>query len=149
VRKRLVAAAIAATALAFAGATAHADGRHAINLVEAHPDLQPTFVDTGTPGLSVGDVAIHRDQVNRPNGASAGTITQVCTLVELGSNPFTSTYECSGSIALKNGTITMAGPFVPAQPEATAAITGGTGDYRGARGEIVVRAEADQIVVKL
>ena len=43
----------------------------------------------------------------------------------------------------------MPGPFVPAQPESTAAITGGTGEYRTARGEIVVRAEADQIVVKL
>jgi hypothetical protein len=43
----------------------------------------------------------------------------------------------------------MQGPFVPAQPEGTAAITGGTGEYRTARGEIVVRAEADQIVVEL
>jgi hypothetical protein len=41
------------------------------------------------------------------------------------------------------------GPFVPAAPEQAAAITGGTGEYRTARGEIVVRAEADQIIVKL
>ena len=43
----------------------------------------------------------------------------------------------------------MAGPFVPARAENVAAITGGTGAYRGARGDITVRAETDEIVVKL
>ena len=43
----------------------------------------------------------------------------------------------------------MEGPFVPAAPESVAAITGGTGAYSTARGEIVVRAKADQIIVKL
>ena len=43
----------------------------------------------------------------------------------------------------------MEGPFTPSQPESVAAITGGTGAYRTARGEIVVRAEADQIIVRL
>jgi hypothetical protein len=148
VPKRLIAAALAVTALALAG-TAQADGKHQIRLTEAHPDLQPTFVDTGKPGPSVGDLVIARDDVLHENGAPAGKFTQVCTLVELGSNPFTSTFECSGSIALKDGTITMQGPFVPAQPEGTAAVTGGTGAYRTARGEIVIRAEADQIVVRL
>ena len=142
--------ALAVAALALAGtASAHDGPGKTIKLVEAHKDLQPTFVDTGKPGPSVGDIVVARDGVLRENGAPAGMFTQVCTLVELGSNPFTSTYECSGSIALKDGTITMQGPFVPAAAEATAAITGGTGDYRTARGEIVVRAEADQIVVKL
>jgi Allene oxide cyclase barrel like domain len=148
VPKRRIAAALAVAALAVAGSAQAHDGR-TIKLVEAHPDLQPTFVDTGKPGPSVGDVVVARDGVSRESGASAGTFTQVCTLVELGSNPLTSTYECSGSIVLKGGTITMQGPFVPAQPEGTAAITGGTGDYRGARGEIVVRAEADQLIVRL
>ena len=149
-----IGAALAVAALALAGtASAHNAPSHApgktIKLVEANKELQPTFVDTGKPGPSVGDMVVARDDVLRENGAPAGKFTQVCTLVELGSNPFTSTYECNGSITLKDGTITMQGPFVPAQPEGTAAITGGTGQYQGARGEIVVRAEADQIVVKL
>ena len=63
--------------------------------------------------------------------------------------PFTSTFECTGSITLKDGTIAMEGPFSPSQPEAVAAITGGTGRYSTARGEIVVRAKADQILIKL
>jgi hypothetical protein len=148
VPKRLIAAALAATALALAG-TAQADGKHQIRLTEAHPDLQPTFVDTGKPGPSVGDVVVARDGVNRESGAPAGTFTQVCTLVAVGINPLTSTYECSGSITLPDGTITMQGPFVPAAAEQSAAVTGGTGAYRTARGEVAIRAEADQIVVKL
>ena len=148
-------AALAVAALALAG-TASADTTdkahghdNTIRLVEAHKDLQPTFVDTGKPGPSVGDVAVARDEVLGENGSPAGTFRQVCTLVDLVGGPFTSTFECTGSIALKDGTITMEGPFVPAAPEQAAAITGGTGAYRTAHGEIVVRAEADQIVVRL
>ena len=43
----------------------------------------------------------------------------------------------------------MEGPFTPSAAENIAAITGGTGRYTTARGEIAVRAEADQIIVKL
>ena len=121
----------------------------AIQLIEANKELQPTFVDTGKPGLSPGDIVVARDEVLHSNGSPAGSFRQVCTLVDPASNPFTSTYECSGSIALKNGTITMQGPFTPAQPEQAAAITGGTGEYRTAQGEIVMRAEADEIIVRL
>ena len=151
-----IGAALAVAALALAG-TASADttershGSHdrTIRLVEANKELQPTFVDVGEPGPSVGDVVVARDDVLRENGTPAGAFRQTCTLVDLTGNPFTSTYECTGSIALKDGTITMAGPFTPSDPESVAAITGGTGDYRTARGEIVIRAEADQIIVKL
>ena len=115
---------------------------------QADKTLQPTFVDTGTPGPSAGDLAVIHDGVLL-NGAPAGSYNQVCTLAALGASPFTSEFECIGSITLKDGTITMAGPFVPAKAEQSAAITGGTGEYRTARGEVVIRAEADQIVVKL
>jgi hypothetical protein len=149
---RTLAAALAVGALALAG-TASAHPGHGpakpIKLVEAHKDLQPTFVDTGKPGPSVGDVAVARDEVLRPDGTSAGTFRQVCTLVDLVGNPFTSTYECTGSLALAGGTITMEGPFTPAAAEQSAAITGGTGAYAMARGEIVIRAEADEILVEL
>ena len=151
--KRSLAAGLAVAALALAGTASadpgHAHHGHTIKLVEAHKELQPTFVDTGQPGPSVGDIVVARDDVLRPGGSAAGTFRQVCTLVDLGSNPLTSTYECTGSIALKDGTITMEGPFVPAAPESAAAITGGTGAYKTARGEIVVRAEADELLVRL
>jgi hypothetical protein len=151
-----IGAALAVAALALAG-TASADtadksqGSHerTIRLVEANKDLQPTFVDTGTPGPSVGDLAIHSDQVLHEDGTPAGSLRQVCTLTDLVGGPFTSTFECTGSITLKDGTISMEGPFTPSDDESVAAITGGTGQYRAAHGEIAVRAKADQILVKL
>ena len=154
--RKTIGAALAVAALALAG-TASADtaekshGSHdrTIRLVEANKELQPTFVDTGKPGPSVGDIVVARDEVLREDGSQAGTFRQTCTLVDLTDNPFTSTYECAGSIALQDGTITMEGPFTPSQPESVAAITGGTGRYSTAQGEIVVRAEADQILVQL
>ena len=143
--------AILATALAFAGlvaGSAHADGRHVIRLTEAHPDAQPTFVDTGKPGPTVGDVAVFRDDVLR-GGETAGAFREVCTVVDLAGGPATSTFECTGSLALKEGTISIEGPFTPAAAEQAAAVTGGTGAYRGARGEVAIRAIDDTFVVKL
>ena len=154
--RKTIGAALAVAALALAGTasadtTAKSHGSHdrTIRLVEAHKDLQPVFVDTGKPGPSVGDLAIHSDAVLREDGSPAGTFRQVCTLTDLVGGPFTSTFECTGSITLKDGTIAMEGPFTPSQAENVAAITGGTGRYSTARGEIAVRAEADDIVVKM
>jgi hypothetical protein len=150
VPNRGLAAVLGVAALAFAGtASAHDnhDGR-TLELTEVSQALQPTFVDTGKPGPSAGDLAVIHDGVLR-NGAAAGSYNQVCTLTALASSPFTSEFECVGSITLEDGTITMAGPFVPARAEQSAAITGGTGAYRTARGEVVTRAEADELVVKL
>ena len=149
-------AALAFAGTAYAGSADGADRPHGtqshhqtIRLVEANKEQQPTFVDTGKPGPSVGDVAVARDDVLRENGSPAGAFRQVCTLVDLTGNPFTSTFECFGSIALEDGTITMQGPFTPSQPGQTAAITGGTGQYRSAHGEIVTRSEADEIIIRL
>ncbi len=147
----IAALAVGGTAYADAPAKAHLshhDGK-TIRLLEASKTVQPTFVDTGAPGVSPGDIVVVRDGVLRPDGSPAGTFNQVCTLVKPAGNPFASEYECIGSLALSGGTITMQGPFVPAKAEQTAAVTGGTGEYRTARGEVVVRSEADEIVVHL
>jgi hypothetical protein len=151
VSNRTLAAALSVAALALAGTASATPGHHGhtIKLTEAHPDAQPTFVDTGKPGPTVGDVGVFRDEVLRADGSTAGTLRQVCTLVDLVGGPPTSTFECVGSLALKEGTITIAGPFVPAAPEQSAAITGGTGAYASARGEVTVRAIDDSLVVRL
>jgi hypothetical protein len=154
-RHRRAAGAVLAVAALTLGGTAYAgspDQGHSaktIHLTEAHAQIQPTFVDTGKPGPSVGDVVSVRDGVLDAEGAPAGTFNQVCTLVELVGGPLTSAYECSGSIALEHGAITMQGPFVPAQAEQSAAVTGGTDAYQKARGQVVVRAEADELVIQL
>jgi hypothetical protein len=153
--RRAAGAVLAVAALAFAGTAYAGDGHDqghgpkTIHLTEAHAQAQPVFVDTGKPGPSVGDIVVIRDGVNDANGAPAGTFDQVCTLVELIGGPLTSGYECEGSLALEGGTITNQGPFVPTKAEQAAAITGGTGAFEKSRGELILRAEADQIDVQL
>ena len=144
--RRAAGAVLAAAAIALAGGTAAAAhaGHGTIHLTEATPDIKPAYTDTGTPGPSAGDIVVVHDGM-----LPDGTLNQVCTLVRVVGNPFTSDYECTGSIALPDGTITMAGAFTPTKAEQTAAITGGTGAYAKARGEIVVRAEADEFLVQL
>jgi hypothetical protein len=94
----------------------------------------------------------------REDGAPAGVLRQVCTVVDVGSSLLTSTAECVGSLALAQGTLTVAGPFLPVSPEQARptacggvcpAVTGGTGVFRAARGETVIDAEGDRITVRL
>jgi hypothetical protein len=145
--KRVLWTLLAIAALALAG-TAYAaspdshakpSGRHGndrtIRLVETSAVAKPHFVDI--------------DGLAYPNGAKAGVLRQDCTLVELGSNPLTSTYECAASFALSDGTIVAEGPFVPTAPEQTQAVTGGTAAFRAAQGEATIRAEDDEITIKL
>jgi hypothetical protein len=142
-------AAVALTGTAYAASPEYGPKPRVIKLVEASENVQPAFIDIGAPGPSVGDRVVVRDGVNRENGQPAGSLTQDCALVLLGSNPLTSTYECVGSLTLPEGVITHHGPFVPAAAEQTVAVTGGTGAFKTARGELSIRTEDDKLVVKL
>jgi hypothetical protein len=159
--RRVLGSLLAIAALALAG-TAYAAGsdsngtssdRHGhdrtIKLVEASEAVQPAFVDLGKPGPSPGDLVVVKDGLLRLDGSKAGTLRQTCILVEPGTSPLTSTYECSASFALTEGTLIAQGPFVPSTPEQAAAVTGGTGAFSAAQGEATIRAEADQITIRL
>jgi hypothetical protein len=141
--------ALAGTAYAAAPDDPGAKGQQVIRLVEASAQPQLKLVDVGDPGPSVGDQVILRDGLNRPDGSAAGTLQQVCTMSVLGPSPVAGTFECIGSIALADGTITMAGPFSPAAAAQAQAVTGGTGAFRAARGEVAIRAEDDVLTVRL
>ena len=150
----LAAGAALALALAGAGTAAHANGGYdqggrTLRLVEAHSTAEPVFVDLGDKGLSVGDLAIVRDDLNREDGTHAGDFSQVCTVLTVVGGPLSSTYECNGTIHLQNGTITQQGSFVPLKPDQVDAISGGTGAYQTARGEIETQAEADRVTIRL
>jgi hypothetical protein len=155
---RAFASALAIGAIALAG-TAYAatpdkpqySGGHVrtIQLVETSDTPNLTFIDLDTPGPSPGDSVVTTDKVAYENGTPAGAMSQECTLTEPGTTPLTSTYECSGSITLADGTITHSGPFVASAPEQSVAVTGGTGEFATARGEVSIRAEQDRITVRL
>jgi len=100
-------------------------------------------------GWRPGDQVIVTDGLEFEDGTAAGKLSQVCTLTVPGANPVAGTFECVGSLALENGTITIAGPFSPAAAEQAQAVTGGTGAFRAAGGESSIRAEEDLILVRL
>jgi len=129
------------------GGPAH--GKRTIQLREA--SAQPTLevVDVGTPGLSVGDQVVTIDGLVHPDGSAAGSMSQVCTVVEAGANLFGSTFDCTGSLQLERGELTVQGAFVPVADTSTLAVTGGTGDFAAARGELIIATEADEITIAL
>jgi hypothetical protein len=52
--------------------------------------------------------------------------------------PVTGVWECTWTMFLADGQIVAQGPFYDARETSTLAITGGTGAYAGARGEMVL-----------
>jgi hypothetical protein len=159
--RRVLLSLLAMGALALAGAAyasepgtnANADRHgddHVIRLVETSATPPLTFIDLDKPGLSPGDHVVLKDGVApQGGGGQIGVLRQDCTLIEVGANLPTSTFQCTGSIALPEGTLIIDGPFVPGTPEQAQAVTGGTGAFRAARGDAIVRAEDDQITVRL
>jgi hypothetical protein len=142
-----------AAAAVFAGGTAVASpasphGR-TIVLREASATPQPAFVDLGKPGPTAGDVVVIRDGLLHPDGTTAGTLRQSCTMIDAAANPLAATYECATSLELAGGTIVASGPLVPTRAEQSAAITGGTGPFHRAHGQVDVRAEDDVLLVRL
>jgi hypothetical protein len=126
----------------------HVHGR-TIHLREATEVPQPPYLDLGKPGPTVGDVVVVTDRLLADDGRDAGSLRQVCTVTVPGTSVFTSEFECSGSISLDGGTLVVEGPFVPVAPEQAQAVTGGTGAFATARGEAIIRSEADEITIHL
>src|SRR3954452_5899512 len=137
-RRVITGLAVAALAVpAVAMAKGHDHGRtftlHAVEVTDE-------FLDLGDQGLSPGDqpvfaTALSRD--GRPEGVTGGS----CTVTSLNSdNTFTA--SCQATAQLRGGLLTTQAlvTFGPGlQPRFTLAITGGTGKYSGASGEVEVR----------
>jgi hypothetical protein len=136
--------AIVATAVLAFGATvasAHGKGRQqTLRLVAT--DVQEEFVDVGAEGPSLGDQLVISETLAR-RGRDVGTAGVVCTITGAEPPYEVLTFQCVATLSLRNGQITLQG-LIEVQGEDdpgpwTVAITGGTGAYRGAGGEAVVR----------
>ena len=117
----------AATALAARGASASGTSVHTIHLV-AH-ETQSKSISQGGLGdetifYTILDNAADTSQV----GFSAGTLTSVTSTVP----PLLAVTD---DVQLQGGTITVQGFYEPNMSPVVQAVTGGTGIYRGARGE--------------
>jgi hypothetical protein len=125
----------------------HNRGR-VIHLQEASAQPALTVLDLDKPGPTPGDHVVTTDGLLR-DGVTAGSMEQACTMVKAGAGLFASTFDCTGEFALAEGSLTVQGSFVPAHPESSFAITGGTGAFATARGEVILATEADTITIKL
>ena len=118
----------APTAKRHAGGGHHGQGRTITVIEHATTDIT---TDTGAKGDSVGDILTFANEVfDAADATKVGTDNGYCLRTVAGA-----AYECNWTTFLDGGQITVEGPFFDAK-ESTLAITGGTGRYRGARGEM-------------
>lgn len=98
-----------------------------------------TVVDIGPSGDSIGDVLGFGNEVyDEANQNKVGNDNGQCTRTAVGK-----AWECIWTLTLSDGQITVEGPFYDAS-DSTLAITGGTGAYAQARGEMLLHARNAQ-----
>lgn len=119
--------------LLFAGAAARHDEGMTITVVErATTDV---VTDTGTEGDSVGDLLTFANEVyDEANAEKIGTDNGYCVRTVAGA-----AWECFWTMTLSDGQITVEGPFLDAG-DSVLAITGGTGAYHDAHGQMSLHA---------
>jgi hypothetical protein len=106
-------------------------------------EVQETYVDVGDPDYSQGDVFVFNNHLFRGD-KKVGEDGGAC-IVSLVAPDGASTIYCSGSNSLPGGQIATAGlvDYGPTeevrQDPYSLPITGGTGKYRAARGEVTIK----------
>lgn len=94
-----------------------------------------TVIDHGDKGDSIGDtLAFSNDLYDAENANVVGTSQGACTRTAPGKS-----WECTWTNILEDGSIVVQGPFYDAE-DSTLAITGGSGKYSGASGEMHLKA---------
>jgi hypothetical protein len=160
-RKKFLLSAMLALLLAVAGgslasATSNDDGDDATRVINlTATTVQNADIDLGKSGLSLGDRFVFSDDVS---GDEVGTDGGECVIVRLDPKDATEanlkavTQQCVVTLSLPEGQITGQGLITftntPTQEPFTVAITGGTGDFRTAHGEVQV-TEQSETVAKL
>lgn len=95
--------------------------------------------DLGEPGDSIGDQLAFGNPIYDPaNQTRLGDDQGSCVRTVVGK-----AWECTWTLILPEGQITVEGPFYDAA-DSVLAITGGTGSYRGARGQMTLHARNAQ-----
>ena len=127
---------IVATALSILCGTAWADNNRTLHLISTCTAIN-NFVDIGPSGPTTGDLYAWVDDVFTSDGSQKlGQAIGRCNLID----PAAGSFGCTTVAAFTNGsTLTMEGILynVP-DNQSVFAVTGGTGEYRGANGEVTV-----------
>jgi len=127
-RRAPVAAAILALSV-----PAWANGAEKLNFVERA--TSDAVLDTGAKGDSAGDILTFANQIfDEANKTKLGDDNGWCIRIVPGK-----AWECFWTLTLAEGQITVEGPFLDGKDSALA-VTGGTGEYSGARGDMQLHA---------
>ena len=97
---------------------------------------QATTLDLGDPGPSIGDEQVVSGNLLDSSGHAAGTFGFTCKWVGFASG--TALEACSGWGSIAGGQVTVQGMSSSDTQHHTWAITGGTGAYRAARGQVLI-----------
>jgi allene oxide cyclase len=123
----LLAATAAAAALLLSAAPADAGER--LSFVE-HPTDEKTINLSGKPD-AIGDLLVFANPViDAANKVQVGTDQGYCVRTVVGKS-----WECFWTLILKQGLITVEGPFYDTG-DSTFVVTGGSGKYSGAKGSM-------------
>ena len=135
--------ALAATALAIGGTSvavattqsSAAPAQHANNVTVVEHAITDTTVDTGPAGDSLGDILAFGNPVyDAGNHVQVGNDQGSCVRTKVGAS-----WECSWTTILPGGSLVVEGPFYDSA-DSVLAITGGTGKWAGARGQMTLHA---------
>ena len=107
-----------------------------IRVTAVFTEFDPS-IDVGAPGFSLGDVVVFSGNLLR-NGEQVGRIGVVCTFVST-ANVDRVEAQCPTTSILPGGQITTQGTIVNRSLNFTLPITGGSGRYQGAGGQVVSR----------
>ena len=125
--------ALAAAAILALSVPAWAGGAEKLNLVERA--TSDAVLDTGAQGDSAGDILTFANEVfDEANKTKVGDNNGWCIRTVPGK-----AWECFWTLTLAGGQITVEGPFLDGK-DSTVAVTGGTGEYSAARGDMQLHA---------
>jgi Dirigent-like protein len=121
-------------AIALAGSTSISFAASRLYLIER--DINANTIDIGPKGDSVGDMLVWLNPIyDADNKVQLGTVEGVCIRVEV-----SKFYECTATFILKRGLITIQGRVADMDPSLSQiAMTGGTGEYLGAKGPVITK----------
>ena len=94
-------------------------------------------IDVGAPGFSLGDEVVFSGDLLQ-DGEQVGRVGLVCSFVST-ATPDRVEAQCPGTAILPGGQIAVSGVIVNEALDFTLPITGGSGRYEGADGQMVSR----------
>jgi hypothetical protein len=140
-RLKVTVLAIFALGLLVSDAAVASGGKKALRITAT--EKQSEFLDLGTPGPSLGDELVLSERLFI-RGREVGESGVVCVVTQAVPPYDVLTFHCVATLSLRKGQITLQG-LIEIQGEFDpgpfrVAITGGTGAFRCASGEAVVRS---------